>query len=318
MSNAKASETSGFLNGVYYTAEWLYAYTKKIAGNGVYPLELTPTANTGEMKIQHGTGFAWVEGCLYRNDTPFTIDIEQADGSLNRWDSLILRLNLSENEIYATVVKGEFATDPQKPAVTRNAEIYDLKICDIWVPAGCTSITQAQIYDTRMDADLCGVPFFPIEHVDTTQLYMQIQKDLEEFRANEQSDFAEWDAEQRANIARTLATLVSNVKDDAEGASSEVQTAASVATGQIAAYLAELQELVTGDTVGLLTAKIDTAQGMLDRLLERVTTTTAGDIARIFGTAEIVAGIFDPEAYPEQPGSATEEQIAAIFETANP
>ena len=201
----KATENSGFLDGRSYTAAFLYEFFALLVGNGVYANELAPTATNENMSITHGIGHAWINGVCYKNTTPFILDIAIADGSLNRYDSLMLRLDLSINEAYATIVQGDYATTPTPPTVTRNAETFDLKICDIYIPAGCTKITQAQIIDTRLDTSVCGVPVFPVEHLDTETFYRQISADLENFQKEEKADFAALIAQLREEIAAVKA-----------------------------------------------------------------------------------------------------------------
>ena len=184
----KATEESGFLDGRDYTAAFLYEFFSMIVGNGIYANELAPTATNENMTITHGAGHAWINGVCYKNTTPFVLDIATADGILNRFDSLMLRLNLSINEVYAIIVQGNYATNPTPPAVTRNAETFDLKICDIYIPAGCTKITQAQITDTRLDSSVCGVPVFPVEHLDMTTFYKQVAVDLDNLKQKEQEE----------------------------------------------------------------------------------------------------------------------------------
>ena len=211
--NERATESAGFLDGREYTASFLYEFFALFVGNGVYANELTPTATNENMTVTHGAGHAWINGVVYKNALPIQLEIDTADGSLNRYDSLMVRLNLSTNEAYAWIEKGEFAMAPTPPSCTRNAEIYDLKICDIYIPAGCTKITQAQIYDRRMDAAVCGVPVFPIEHMDMTAFYRQVANDLTNFRANAQAEFSAWAQSQQEKRTGTMDELVELVRN---------------------------------------------------------------------------------------------------------
>lgn len=244
----KSSENGMFLDGRDYTASELYKTIALLVGNGVYSNELTPTATNENMTITHGTGHAWINGVVYMNSTPFVLDIATADGSLNRYDSLMLRMNLSINEVYAIIVQGAYATTPQPPACTRNAETFDLKICDIYVPAGCTKITQDQITDTRLDSSVCGVPVFPVEHLDMTSFYRQISADLSKFREDEEAEFAAWVAEQEDTNMTTMTDLVEAVRDTSDESRAE-----------ILALLQQLNTLVDSDTVGTLIAQINNA-----------------------------------------------------------
>lgn len=219
MSNKmqRGTERCIFLDGVEYTAVDLYRLIGLLVGNGVYMNELAPTATNENMSITHGVGHAWINGVAYWNTTPFVLDIATADGSLNRYDSLMLRLDLSVNETYAVIVQGAYATSPTPPECTRNAETFDLKLCDIYVSAGCTKITQDQIIDTRLDSSVCGVPVFPVEHLDMTTFYKQIAADLEGFKQREQAEFATWAEDKKAVIMDLLKQLNEMVEGDPIG-----------------------------------------------------------------------------------------------------
>ena len=248
MSNKmqRGTERCIFLDGVEYTAADLYRLISLLVGNGVYMNELAPTATNENMSITHGVGHAWINGVAYWNTTPFVLDIATADGSLNRYDSLMLRLDLSVNETYAVIVQGAYATSPTPPACTRNAETFDLKLCNIYVPAGCTKITQGQITDTRLDSSVCGVPVFPVEHLDMTSFYRQIATDLANFQQKNEADFTAWVEDQKDTNLATLAALVEVVRETSDESRDEILS-----------LLAQLNNLVDADTIGGLIVKIN-------------------------------------------------------------
>lgn len=273
MSNERATENAGFLDGRDYTAAFLYEFFALLVGNGVYTNELAPTATNEDMTITHGAGHAWINGVCYKNSNPFVLNIATADGALNRYDSLMLRLDLSANEVYALIVQGAYATEPTPPACVRNAETHDLKICDIYVPAGCTKITQAQITDRRLDASVCGVPVFPVQHMDMTSFYRQIVNDLANFRQRSEADFAAWVEDQEESHLATMAELVEVVRRTSDGSVME-----------ILALLQQLNDLVDADTVGQLIIAI--------RALESKTTQIENDITE----AEAIAKAYTDTA----------------------
>lgn len=242
----KPTEKSIFLDGVDYTAADLYRLIGLLVGDGVYVNSLAPTATNENMSITHGAGHAWIGGVLYTNENPFVVDIATADGSLNRYDSLMVRRNLSINETYAIVVQGNYATNPTPPTVTRNAEIHDLKICDIYIPAGCTKITQDQITDIRLDSSVCGVPVFPVEHLDMTSFYRQIATDLANFQQKNEADFTAWVEDQKDTNLATMAALVEIVRNTSDESKAEILD-----------LLAQLNNLVDADTVGQLIVQIN-------------------------------------------------------------
>lgn len=283
----KDTENSGFLDGRGYTAAFLYKLIALLVGNGVYANELAPTATNENMSITHGKGHAWINGVCYENTTPFVLELATADGNLNRYDSLMLRLNLSVNETYATIVQGEYAITPTPPVCTRNAETFDLKICDIYIPAGCTKITQDQITDTRLDASVCGVPVFPVEHLDTTTFYRQISADLASFKQREQADFTKWAKEQEESHKATMDDLVEIVRTNSEDSVAEIQN-----------LMQQLNELVDDDAVGKLVA-------LINRKLSIEGGTMQGRLT-LFGPLYLTKGI---HYGPEAPSDGVEGQI---------
>lgn len=288
----KGSENGIFLDGREYTASDLYKLIALLVGNGVYANELAPTATNEDMSITHGAGHAWINGVAYTNSTPFVLDIATADGSLNRYDSLMLRLNLSLNEVYAVIVQGTYAANPTPPACTRNAETFDLKICDIYVPAGCMKITQDQIIDTRLNTSVCGVPVFPVEHLDTTSFYRQIATDLENFQQKNEADFTAWVEEQQDSNLATLAALVEAVRNTSDASRDE-----------ILALLAQLNNLVDSDTVGELIAVINNTQKAVDQV--------ADTRARLFSCT------FTAASWSAAPGGGYTQTVACPGVTAN-
>lgn len=294
MSNKmqRGTERCIFLDGVEYTAADLYRLIGLLVGNGVYMNELAPTATNENMSITHGVGHAWINGVAYWNTTPFVLDIATADGSLNRYDSLMLRLDLSVNETYAVIVQGAYATTPTPPACTRNAETFDLKLCDIYVPAGCTKITQDQITDTRLNSSVCGVPVFPVEHLDTTSFYRQIATDLANFQKRNEADFAAWVEDQKDTNLAALAALVEIVRNTSDNSRDE-----------ILALLAQLNNLVDADTVGELILAINNTQKAVDQV--------ADTRARLFSCTFRAAG------WAAAPGGGYAQTVACPGVTAN-
>ncbi len=270
MSEASVTEQSGFLDGQYYTAAFLYEFVALLVGNGVYENELATIATSETMEITHGAGHAWINGVLYKNSIPFSMPVATADGKLSRYDSLMLRLDLSVNEAYAIIVQGVFATEPVAPQPTRDAETWELKLCDIYIPAGCTKITQAQIFDTRLDSAVCGVPAFPVQHLDMTTFYQQIVTDLHNFREQHQANFSAW-AEDTKNInLQELAELVGKVRDTS-----------NESTSAILGLLSQLNELVEGDTIGHLILKIEAVRQQADAKISAIKTETEAALSEM-------------------------------------
>lgn len=120
------------------------------------------TRAAGGMKVAVSTGIAWIkfsefENCVYGNKEEKTFTIDTADGRLSRIDRVTIRWDKITNTVTTTIKKGTPATNPQPPALTRNAEAYELGIANIRVPAGTLAVTQSNIQDTRLDEYACGI-----------------------------------------------------------------------------------------------------------------------------------------------------------------
>ena len=133
------------------------AYFKGIIRNGVLfsGTSLKVAAGSGMIvRVQAGT--AYINGKIYANDEAENITIEAAAATLARIDRVVLRLNEADRLISVAVLKGTPASSPIAPAITQSADIYEMCLAEIRIPAGATSITSRYITDKRADTALCG------------------------------------------------------------------------------------------------------------------------------------------------------------------
>lgn len=173
------------VNGEYdrtYLAEDFRRYFSSFVGNGVYAnpannLQVTATGN--DMQIIVKAGKAWVNGVFYENTADYPITVENADGVLNRVDSLVVRLDETNREMKLQIKKGVFASTPTTPELTRDENTHEIQLASVMVTAGAVNITQANITDTRQDAALCGIVAGVIEQIDTTNLFLQYDNAFE-------------------------------------------------------------------------------------------------------------------------------------------
>lgn len=172
---------------VYY-AEDFARHLKKFFTNGVFNNELGVCAND-DMTITIAEGDANINGYRYTNTSSLTKTIVPADGVLKRIDNVIIRLNLTNRLISALIVQGEFNDNPVAPGLVRNATIYDIKLAEIFVDAGITSITQSAIKDTRYDEEVCGIVVSTVKTLDTSNIYNQLYDKYSEYVEQTKSEF---------------------------------------------------------------------------------------------------------------------------------
>lgn len=216
------AESSGFFPSVSndreYTSSWLAQYIAAIIGNGVYNGNQAVTADGSGMSITVPAGQAWINGYYYRNDGDMAFAIANADGVLNRKDTVVLRWDINERSITVQVLQGTPASTATAPAIVRTAEQYDLKLAEISISAGTTAITQSLITDTRLNDTVCGIVTGVVDQVDTTTFYNQIQNDLAQFKSGNEADFTTWSDTQKQSF-QTWFDGIKNILGEDEAAS---------------------------------------------------------------------------------------------------
>lgn len=221
---------SGFFNSIngdrVYSATHWAEYFATFIGNGVFP---NPSSNlqiasNNNMTISVKAGKGWINGYILINDSDYLLDITPADGVLNRIDRIVMRYDTVDREIRLEVKQGTFATNPTAPVLQRDADAFELALADIRVNAGAISISQANITDTRLNDELCGIVHGVVDQVDTTTLFNQYQSwieqeklrfenDVDDWLANEQLDFETWEQQQKDDFDMWFA----NIQDILDG-----------------------------------------------------------------------------------------------------
>lgn len=176
----------GFFNSVnndrVYDAADVAGFLSKFFTNGIFNNSLAVSSNDN-MTVSVATGSANINGYGYENTESLTLDIEEADSTLNRIDSVIVRLDLTNRQITTMILQGSYATTPSQPSIVRSGTIYDLRIANISVPAGATRITTSQITDTRFGSD-CGNVTQTVLSLDTSEIFAQYNAWFNEWFAN--------------------------------------------------------------------------------------------------------------------------------------
>lgn len=156
-------EKSGFFNSSsgdrVYDATDFATYFGSLVSNGIFyktANNLKVTATTG-MNVIAQSGSAFINGYHYQNTTPLELDIQTADGVNPRIDRVVIRWSNIDRNIHLAVNSGVPSATPTPPDLTRNNDVYELGIADIFVARGTISIVTENITDTRLNTSLCGL-----------------------------------------------------------------------------------------------------------------------------------------------------------------
>lgn len=147
-------------------AESLSSYLAAFFSNGILLAEddaLKVSVDAG-MSLSVYPGACVIDGRLYKTDEAVSVDLTSANATLSRIDRVVVRLDLINRLMELAVLEGTPASSPVAAELTRNAAIYEMCLAEIAVDYGVSNLTAANITDTRLDADLCGISSMA-EHV---------------------------------------------------------------------------------------------------------------------------------------------------------
>ena len=254
-----------YLNGTEYDRVYLAAqfaaYFASFIGNGVYAqhgnqLQVIQQS-AADMSIQVLSGQGWINGYWYENTDSMSLSVEVADGVLNRIDSIVLQLGFSERDMKLKIKKGIPATNPVAPALVRNSDYYELQLATISIPASSIRITQAQITDTRMNANICGWVTGVVDQIDTTTLFNQFETYFTEFKEMNEAEFESWTEEQKNEYLTWISTQEGNFENWYNSHTESWQT-------QFNTWFQSIQDQLSGDIAGQLQNEIDEVNEKLD------------------------------------------------------
>lgn len=207
--------TYGFFNSLngdrVYNADQMSEYFKGLISDGVYEnvggaLQVMASA-TPDMNVNVQTGRAIINSKWVENDAVEILPITAAHATLNRWSAVVIQCDMTNRKISIITIDGTPASSPTKPQITNSATIMQMCLAYVYVAARVTSITQANITDTRANNNLCGWITGLVDQVDTTTLFNQWQAAYNENIA----DMESWETAQKAAFESWLSTLTSQL-----------------------------------------------------------------------------------------------------------
>lgn len=179
------------VNGKYdreCIAEDFARYFRAFISSGVFmekPANLQIIANS-DMTVTLKPGDLIIDGYRYENEADIIIQLDPADGVLNRIDRIAATWSKEDRDIHYTVQKGAIEYEPSPPAARRTAEYKDYVLADVYVAAGAISIRQADITDQRLNSALCGLAAAFCK-IDTTQVFNQFMDWFQKIKADGES-----------------------------------------------------------------------------------------------------------------------------------
>lgn len=152
------------LGGITYDSEDAAAYFSTRT-SGVFSTEedfAVTVAEDGGTAVTVGAGRAWMHVSRFTGQSVTlreaqTLTLPLADSALPRIDRVVLRYDATSRSTSLQVLQGAPSSEPAGPDLSRTEMVYDLCLAEVSRPAGQTSVSAADLTDTRTDAALCGL-----------------------------------------------------------------------------------------------------------------------------------------------------------------
>lgn len=176
------------LNGITYNAEDAETYLSTRV-SGVYASEnCFDLSITADRTVTIGPGLAWVRNTRFAgksicNREVLALAIPMADSSKPRTDRIVLRYDKAENKSELVVKTGTPGSAAAAPDVVQTELVYELGLYTVLVAAGSTVVKVADVTDTRLNEQVCGLMRDGVTGLPTAQIARQADALLDAIKA---------------------------------------------------------------------------------------------------------------------------------------
>lgn len=188
---------SGFFNSKgldrTYTAEDFTSYLSSIICNGIldtYGQNFKLTAANSGLKVNLGTGKAWINGHYFINDARYSIDLTSyQDESLPRYVAIAILLDVGESvrSVSLEITPGTPAENPSLPSLPSDENKTRLLMYCVRLNPGVTDLTERDWYDYREDKNVCGYCKCILGKCKVTELMSQMAQLIAEVQENNEA-----------------------------------------------------------------------------------------------------------------------------------
>lgn len=176
------------LNGITYNAEDAETYLSTRI-SGIYAADdCFDLSITADRTVTIGPGLAWVRNTRFAgksicNREVLALAIPMADSSKPRTDRIVLRYDKAENKSELAVKTGTPGSAAAAPDVVQTELVYELGLYTVSVAAGSTVVKAADVTDTRLNEQVCGLMRDGVTGLPTAQIARQADALLDAIKA---------------------------------------------------------------------------------------------------------------------------------------
>ncbi len=175
-----------------YDADSFSEWLRKFFTTGVFTGDLRVLAGDG-MQVSVQAGYCNINGKVKLWQSAETLDVTTAHATYDRIDNVVIERNDTDRDFNLKVVTGSATDTPAAKNPVREDGVYQLVLAHVYVAAGATSITQADITDCRPDTDLCGIVAATVDQIDFSQIQAQFDSYMANYKKAVAADYAAYD-----------------------------------------------------------------------------------------------------------------------------
>lgn len=264
------SVTSGFFNSLSgdrkYDALQISSMFDGLITDGIYngylKTFMVSASEPASMDVKVGEGRAWFNHTWTLNDTPLPLTVEKSDVVLNRIDTVVIDVDLTDETRACTIkiVKGTPASQAVPPTLVKELKHHQYPLCDISVPVNASTITQAQIKNRRGTSD-CPFVATLMKSVNIDDLLVQWEAQWDEWMLARMTAMEQWTEEQK----QAFLTWTTTKKEEFEKWSQEHKAGVDHWTAEqkeaFNAWFTTVQDILDTDTAGKLLNRINHRTG---------------------------------------------------------
>lgn len=253
------------LNGIDYGAEDAQLYTCTRT-SGVYASDTEfPVESVSGRTVTIGEGRAWISPAKFMGmataiKSQESIAIPSADGLLPRKDLIVYRWDKAKNKCYLYVISGTASSNPERPAISRTEEIYDLGLYEVLCPASSVEVERGNITSVMMDETVCGIMRDGVTGLPTDEIQQQAVAKIESIDAQ---------------LNEFLAAKTEEVSQSVSEGQQQIDTFIEENTQEFNAWFEDVQGQLGGDVAGNLLNEINGVKARVTVLEDYPTNATA-------------------------------------------
>ena len=254
------SITSGFFNSVNgdrkYDAMQMSSIFDGLIIDGIFASIGTAfvVKATTAQTVNVGIGKAWFNHTWTLNDAVLPLECPDSELLLNRIDAIVLEVNTTETvrENSIKIIQGTPATDPSRPALIKEGNIYQYPLCYIYRALGSTTITQADITN-MVGSD--ETPFVTgiLKTISLNELLGQWEAELDQFMADQSNEVAKWTESQKTEMLAWFEDLKSDLLLEQQTLDEWIASEQS----DFLAWYGQMKDQLSEDAAGNLQVQID-------------------------------------------------------------